>query len=115
MEAAANVLLAIVIKTENIVVVCSVAIAITTARRVLPELFARPLVIRLLPLLPLMLCTAALWIPWVGAPAGAGARALLGCLLGSFVGQAYKVLRQTGRRAPPVAAGVDQPPQAPAP
>lgn len=96
MEQGAGQLIAIVLKPENLAVILGVWIVLTTAQRVLPELFAKPLVVRLLPLMPLVLCIAAMWMPGVAAPPTVGERVLLGLILGFAVGFVHKLVKQTG-------------------
>lgn len=96
MEAGASQLIAIVLAPTNLAIIVGVWVLLTTAQRVGPEVFARPLMVRLLPVLPLVLCIAALWLPGITAPATIGERVLLGLLLGAAVGHAHKLLVQTG-------------------
>lgn len=65
---------------------------------------------RLLPLAPLLLCAAAVWVPGL-APADLSSldRIVLGIMLGGTAGQTHKVITQTGlgrdsRRRPPAEA-----------
>lgn len=97
MEAGAQTLISTVLAYENLAVVVGCWIVITTAQRAAPEFFKRPIVARLLPIFPLVLCTAALWLPGVAQAAmSIGDKILLGLLLGFAVGHAHKIITQAG-------------------
>ena len=66
-------------------------------RRSVPKFFARPLVVRIIPLLSMPLCIGLLWIPGLKAGVmvtGVGDRIMLGCILSWGLSWGYKAVRQ---------------------
>ena len=101
MEAqAAQSLINTILLPANLAVVVGVWVLITTLHKAVPELKGKGWWARLQPVLPLVLCTAALWIPGAAqADQSAADRILLGLLLGFAVGHAHKIVKQTGMGA----------------
>jgi hypothetical protein len=78
---------------ENLAVVTGVSIVLLTLTRAVPELVAASWWARLQPLISLLICTAALWLPGVAdARMSIGDRVLLGLLLGLLTGRVYEIL-----------------------
>jgi hypothetical protein len=89
----------VVLNPENLAVVTGVSIVMVTVTRAVPELVATTWWARVRPLLPPLMCIAALWLPGVAdAQMQTGDRALLGLLLGVFAGQVHKILNQAPSR-----------------
>jgi hypothetical protein len=84
-------------RLESLLTMAAVWVLMSAAKKTIPKVMQNPLVIRLLPLVPIALCSGAVWIPGL-APAGieAGPRIMLGVVLGAGAGQAHKILKQTG-------------------
>lgn len=82
------------LRTEHLLIMVAAWVTISTTHRIFPRLASNTVWVRLLPLVPIAFCSAVVWLPGLveGPPAQ---RVLLGIVLGSFSGQAYKVLRQT--------------------
>ena len=82
---------------ESLLTMTAVWVLMGVAKKTLPKVMAHPFMIRLMPLLPIALCSGAVWIPGL-APEGIaiGPRIMLGVVLGSGAGQAHKILKQTG-------------------
>ncbi len=86
----------IVAQPQNALIILAVWALIQAAKKTLPELANKPMFARLEPLLPLILCSAAVWIPQATAEdIGTGERIMLGLVLGFAVGHAHKILGQT--------------------
>ena len=79
---------------ENWLIMAAVSVSIHTVQLFMPGLERNPTWGRLLPVLPVLLCSAAVWMPGL-VDGSAGQRIALGIVLGVFDGQAYKLLRQT--------------------
>ena len=83
-------------RVEHISIAAAVWILLSVFCRLFPKLKARPLYARLAPALPLLLCSAAVWIPGIVDPAtGVGSRIMLGIILGAVAANAHKILGQT--------------------
>lgn len=97
MEKGAIDLVNIILKPENMAVVVGVWVIITTAKKAVPEFMSHPILVRILPVIPIVLCVAAMWLPGVGqTDMAVGDKILLGLLLGFAVGHAHKVVKQAG-------------------
>lgn len=81
-------------RVENLLIVAAVWVVMSTLRRVWPELGEHHLWARFSPVMPLVLCSAAVWIPGVvdGTP---GMKVLLGIVLGAMSANAHKIFKQT--------------------
>jgi hypothetical protein len=91
-------ILEIVMDPRNVGVIAIAAAVITFTYRVLPpRIRTSGWVARVLPVLPVPLCMAIVWIPGleVTAELGAGDRLALGAALGCGLAWGYKVLRQS--------------------
>ncbi len=94
---AAKTLMDTVLEPANFAVVVGVWVIITTLHKMIPELKGRGWWARLQPVLPLVLATAAMWMPGVAqASMTFGDKVLLGLLLGFAVGHVHKMVKQTG-------------------
>jgi hypothetical protein len=79
---------------EHILIMASCSAALALTRRLMPTLCGDSTWARLLPAMPIVLCSIAVWLP--GLVEGSTAeKALLGVVLGSFAGHAHKLVRQT--------------------
>lgn len=85
---------AYLVRTEHVLLMAAVSAVIEVVGRALPGLSENPYWARLLPILPLLTCSVAVWVP--GLIGGTvGERIMLGVVLGSFCGHFHKVVRQT--------------------
>lgn len=82
------------LRTEHILIACSVWVAIGLVRRLVPELERNHVWVRLLPLMPTILCSISVWLPDL-VEGGPTDRILLGLVLGSFCGHLHKLFKQT--------------------
>ena len=81
---------------SNILIVAFVWIVIGMLRRGLPDAMERPIVVRLLPLMPIALCSILVWLPGVADHVNDGAsKAMLGVVLGAMAANGHKIFRQT--------------------
>jgi hypothetical protein len=88
--------LSYLVQTENLLIVAAVWVLISAACRAFPRLKAHRLWARIAPVLPILLCSAAVWIPGCADPElGIGSRILLGIVLGAMVANAHKIFGQT--------------------
>ena len=85
-----------VLTPHNLGIMIAAWFLIAMSRKIFPVFYAKSVVIRLLPLFPMLLCMALIWLPGL-APKGAtwGWKLVLGILLGWGVGHLHKVLKQT--------------------
>lgn len=82
------------LRTEHMLIMLGVWVGISTAKRLWPSLADDPTWVRLLPVTPIVLCSAIVWVP--GLVGGSTVeKLLLGLVLGAFSGHAHKVLSQT--------------------
>jgi hypothetical protein len=87
----------LILKPENLIVVMSAWILISTATKAFPKLATNRQWKRLLPVLPIVLCEAAMWLPGVAQETmSIGDKVLLGCILGWAVGHTHKMVKRTG-------------------
>lgn len=91
-EALSNLLLT----KENLAVMVAAWTILSVSRKMFPKLYQKPIMARLLPVLPMALCMAMLWLPGI-RPVGVdwGWMLILGIVLGWGVGALHKVLKQT--------------------
>ncbi len=83
-------------RVDNLLVVAAVWVLISVVNRVFPKLKAHRVYARIAPALPILLCSAAVWIPGTADPElGVGSRIFLGIVLGALVANAHKLLGQT--------------------
>lgn len=93
----AQALLDTLMQWENLSTMAATAVLLATAKRVLPKLHKHSVWQRCLPLLPLIMCSIAVWIPGIQPEEmSVGSRITLGIILGAGTGQAHKILKQTG-------------------
>lgn len=85
------------LQPQNLLIVGAVWTALQTLRKVLPKLTSHHIYARLAPVLPLVLASAAVWLPGAVADGTTvGSKVLLGLVLGAMVGHTHKLLKQTG-------------------
>jgi len=85
-----------ILQPENLAVVVGVWVLLQSIAKAMPKLSANSLWARIQPLLPLVLCVAALWIPGAAQEGMSIADKLwLGLLMGYFVGHTHKIMNQT--------------------
>jgi len=96
---AADTLVQLLLRPENLYLMVAMYAVLTTAQKVLPERWINhPLVVRLAPLYPLVLCSAGVWVPGQQpADMSAGSKVLVGLVLGWACGHLNKVWKQTVR------------------
>ena len=83
-----------ILQVENVLIMLASSAVIFTARQALPSLRHNAAWARLLPVLPVALCSLAVWMP--GLVGGrASQKLLLGIVLGALSGHAYKLVTQT--------------------
>jgi len=84
-------------RLESVLIMAAVWVLMSAAKKVFPDKMQLAIVARVLPLIPIALCSGAVWIPGL-APDGiqVGPRIMLGVVLGAGAGQAHKILKQTG-------------------
>ena len=84
-------------RLESVLIMAAVWVLMSAAKKVFPDKMQLANVARVLPLVPIALCSGAVWIPGL-APSGieVGPRIMLGVVLGAGAGQAHKILKQTG-------------------
>jgi len=86
----------LLMRPENLYLMAAVAAIQETIQRMFPRLKARPLWVRVAPMLPLVLCSIGVWIPGVADPTvTAGLRVMTGIILGFVVAGSYKVVMQS--------------------
>lgn len=80
----------------NLLIVAAVWSLIQVTSRILPSVIDHPITARLMPLVPIAMCSAAVWLPGsVEGDPSIATRIYLGIVLGAMVGHAHKILRQT--------------------
>jgi hypothetical protein len=83
------------LRAENVLIMLAVSVSISVVHRLFAQHLERnPVWIRLLPVLPIMMCSVAVWLPDL-VIGGAYEKILLGVVLGAFSGHAHKLIRQT--------------------
>jgi len=82
------------LRTEHLLIMLGVWVIISLVRRAVPELDDNAAWRRLLPGLPILLCSIAVWSPGLvdGAPSE---KILLGLVLGASCGHAHKLYKQS--------------------
>lgn len=85
--------IAYLLQPEHMLIMLAVWAVLGLVRRIWPALDNNPIWVRLLPLIPVLACSAIVWLPYLveGSP---GHKALLGIVLGSFCGHAHKIVSQ---------------------
>lgn len=86
----------LILTPENLGIMVASWFLISISRTMFPNFYAKPVVIRLLPVFPLVLCMMFIWLPGL-TPEGTtwGWKIILGIVLGWGVGHLHKVLNQT--------------------
>ena len=85
---------AYLLRVEHVLIACTVWVVISTLQRMAPDLATNRTWVRMLPVTPILCCSAAVWIPGL-VYGSAVERVMLGIVLGSICGHIYKVLRQS--------------------
>jgi len=101
MDPTTNPLMTTILQPQNVAVVLATAVVIYSFQRAFPAFFAKPAVVRVLPLVSMPICIGLLWIPGLAAGAqvtGVGDRVMLGIILSWGLTWAFKVVRQTGMK-----------------
>lgn len=93
---ASGALLDLLLRQENIYVMAAVVSLLAALKKVAGKMSNHSLYVRLAPLYPLVLCSAAVWIPGL-QPDGMtpGAKILVGFILGGACGWVHKLYTQT--------------------
>lgn len=95
MEGAAD-LIDYLMRLDNLLIVAAVWVLISVVNRCFPRMRQTKAYARLAPALPVLLCSAAVWVPGAADPnLGIGSRIFLGIVLGAVVANAHKLLGQT--------------------
>lgn len=83
----------ILLTPQNLGIMIAAWFLIALPKRMFPEFFATPIMKRLLPLMPMLLCMALIWLPGL-RPKNVewGWMLILGILLGWGVGHLHKVI-----------------------
>lgn len=79
---------------DNVLIMITASVVIAVTRYVFPWLEDHRAWVRSLPLQPIALCSIFVWLPGL-APGCASEKILLGIVLGTFSGQAHKVVKQS--------------------
>jgi hypothetical protein len=83
-------------RVEHLLVVAAVWFLQSVFCRVFPRAKAHKLYARIAPVVPLLLCSGAVWIPGVVSDdIGIGSRIFLGVVLGALTANAHKIFGQT--------------------
>jgi hypothetical protein len=85
----------LLLTTENLLIMIAAWFAIVIARKASPGVFRRPILVRLLPVLPTAITVGLIWVPGLRPDMPWGATLVLGIVLGWGAGQIHKVLAQT--------------------
>jgi hypothetical protein len=81
---------------ENLLIAAAVWVLLSAFTRAFPKLKAHKVWARLAPVLPIVLCSGAVWIPGTVDPElGIGSRIVLGIVLGALAANGHKILGQT--------------------
>ena len=84
------------LRTEHLLAVAGVWILLSLFAKLLPRIALTRIYARIVPLLPIVLCSGAVWLPGIAQSGlGVGARIFLGIVLGALVGHAHKIFGQT--------------------
>lgn len=79
---------------DHLLIMVAASASLGLVRRVAPCLDDNPTWQRILPAMPIVLCSVAVWLPGL-TEGNVSERLLLGLVLGAFCGHAHKLLRQT--------------------
>jgi hypothetical protein len=83
-------------RVENLSIAVAVWVLLSVTLRVFPKIKRHRLWARLAPAAPILLCSAAVWVPGVVDDSlSIGSRIVLGVLLGAISANAHKILGQT--------------------
>lgn len=89
-------LLALLSHPGNLVIMAGAWALLSTARQMFPRVAAHSISVRLMPVLPILVCSAEVWLPGLSlGVVGAGDRVLLGIVLGFATGHGFKVAAQS--------------------
>jgi len=82
------------LRSEHLLVMVAVSASMSLAAKIMPSLNVNPYWVRLLPVIPVLACSAAVWLPGL-LDGTVGERLLLGVVLGSLCGHAHKLVLQS--------------------
>jgi len=85
----------LLLRKESLYLVAGVWILLETLRRVLPKMAAHAVYVRLAPVLPILLCEGAMWIPGLFDDLTSAHKVLVGLILGYASAHTRKVLTQS--------------------
>jgi hypothetical protein len=104
----------LLLRPSSLYLMGAVWVVMETAGRMLPpKVTANQVYLRVLPLVPILLCSAAVWIPGIiSDPLSPSSRVLVGIILGWGAGQVHKIFMQTVLGRDPRMAGDSGVPQA---
>jgi hypothetical protein len=80
---------------QNMLLVVSVWVALATFKAMFKRAAKSRLYARIAPLLPVLLCSAGVWIPGVADDHTIGTRIMLGVILGAITANSHKILKQS--------------------
>lgn len=84
------------LQISNLLIVAAVSTLLETVHRIFPKVKTHSIWARIAPAAPILLCSAAVWIPGAADPGlTSGARIMLGIVLGAMTANAHKILKQT--------------------
>lgn len=86
--------LAYLLRVEHMLIMCATWAIIAAVQAVWTQLAKQRLWVRLLPVLPIAACSAMVWTSGL-VEGGAAEKCLLGIVLGSVCGHAWKITKQT--------------------
>jgi hypothetical protein len=88
-------LMDLVLKLENLMVVVAVWVVVNRFSKAFPKILRMAVVRKVWPLVPLVLCISAMWLPGIAQSSLAiGDKILLGLVLGGAEEIAHKVLKK---------------------
>ncbi len=96
MEAGTSAFADYLLQVENLLIVAACWTLMETIHKIFPRVKSHSIWARFAPAAPILLCSAAVWIPGaVASEVSVGTRILLGIVLGAMTANAHKILKQT--------------------
>lgn len=87
---------AILLNPTNLLIICFVWVLLSMLQNYLPVLERNKTFVRLLPLLPIVICSIIVWIPGAAPHAPTAMyKVMLGVVLGAMAANGHKIFRQT--------------------
>jgi len=83
----------------NVLLIVAVWSLVQTVRGISPQLFGKEGKLhRVVPAMPMVACSAAVWIPgpWLEASASWGEKVVLGVVLGAITANGHSIVKRTG-------------------